>query len=91
MSTTSINSFNVGSNPIVVLPANFLRHGAVITNYSDTTEIFLAIGTGAVIGKGIVLMPQGSSYEIKKDNYFNGFIKAIGSSTVVGLVTTAEW
>lgn len=77
-----------GNLNIRVLPFNERRKYAVITN-DLATEVYLSIGTGAVLGRGILLNAKGSSYEINKDNFTNQEIRAAGTTGALRLVYQA--
>jgi len=78
-----------GTGVMQVLPANKDLNYAVIVNNSDN-EVFLAVGTNAILGSGIMLTSKGSHYEITKDNYVAVEINAVGSADFMNL-TYQTW
>jgi hypothetical protein len=76
--TATNTSVTVGSSSTKVLDANSGRLLAILTNDSDTT-IYLSLGVTAVLNKGIVLNPNGGSYEINQSNLYVGQVSAIAS------------
>lgn len=73
-----------GNLNALVLSADTYRNYAVITN-DLSTEAYLAIGTSALLGQGILLNAKGSSYEINKDNFCTSEIRASGTASALRL------
>jgi secreted protein with Ig-like and vWFA domain len=67
-----------------LLTADNTRRYTTISN-AVNTPAYLAIGTGAVYGMGIVLPSLGSSVTFNRDNPNNTFINAIGTANVINL------
>ncbi len=78
MAETNTN-VTVGTTSTSVLATSGDRDWVVITNDSDET-IYLALGSAAVLNKGIRLNANGGSLEISFDCPFIGQINAICAS-----------
>lgn len=74
--TLSNTGVSVGTSTTQVLASNANRLYAAIVNDSDN-EIYLALGASAVLSRGILLNPNGGSFEITSVNPFTGVINAI--------------
>jgi hypothetical protein len=67
-----------------LLAADPQRRYAILCN-TGTTDCFLAIGTAAIAGSGILLKANGGSYELLAQNLTHAAVSAItsaGSTTV---------
>lgn len=71
----------VGTTAVQLLPTNANRLQATFTNASTANKIYLNYGTTAAQNTGIVLMPNGGSYEINETNPYKGVISAIASAS----------
>jgi hypothetical protein len=71
-----------GTGSTFVLPADDRRNYTILVNQLDS-EVYLGIGTGAVLGHGILLTTIGSSYELNKDNHCAAEINAIGTNQML--------
>jgi hypothetical protein len=80
----------VGATSGSVLDANPLREWVLIQNNSGS-NVFLALGTDAAVGEGI-LLATGESIEFSatRHNLYLGIINAIAEGDVELLVTEAE-
>lgn len=73
---------NVGDTSTIVLPANAGRKQATFVNTSDSHKVFLSYAAVAQLNKGILLYPNGGSYEINLgQNLYKGAITAISEDT----------
>lgn len=70
----------VGTSSVQLLQANINRLQTTFVNTHSSAKIFLHYGNVAELGKGICLMPNGGSYEINRDNPYNGMISAIADA-----------
>lgn len=81
-------SVSVGASSSSVLPANPYRKSATFVNTSAAGRISLSYQTDAVEGAGIVLYPNGGSYEINQSNLYRGTVNAIASQANCTLAIT---
>ena len=75
----------VGATSTSVLNINSIRRYALFINDSDEV-IYLSLSDTAIMNQGIRLNANGGSYEIIKDNLYNGAISAICESGNKNLV-----
>jgi len=68
-----------GTGVTTILAADNTRKYVCITN-NVATDVYLAVGTNPVQGKGILLSARGSQYEINRDNFCMAQIKGIGTA-----------
>ena len=78
METTN-TSVTVAATTTAVLAANVKRISALIINNSDEV-IYLALGSAAVLNKGIRLDASGGSFVLEDSDDFNGAINGISTS-----------
>ena len=86
--TASTPTFaTIGTSSGVVIAANASRKGLVITNDHATNILYLAIGTAAVVGRGIRLNAAGGVWEMDQYTFTTAEIRAIatGASTNVAI------
>lgn len=80
-------SANVTSTDSTVLAANASRTGLQVMNLG-TTDVFIGLGTTALMNSGIMLSPNGT-WVMDQFTYYNGAIHAIcGSSSTLSI---QEW
>jgi hypothetical protein len=77
--TGRISSGSAGTASAVLLSADPKRRYAILCN-TGSTDCFLAIGTPAVAGQGILLKANGGSYELLAQNLTHAAISAITSA-----------
>ena len=77
--TGRISSASAGTTSAVVLAADPKRRYAILCN-TGSTDCFLAIGTPAMAGKGILLKSNGGAYELLAQNLTHAAISAITSA-----------
>ncbi len=85
--TSSDFEWSVGTNSMVLFPANPQRKQATIVNRSTSEWVYLSYSALAQVGKGLPLAPNGGAYEINFSNPYKGAITAIatGASDVSGI------
>lgn len=85
-SASSVGFFNCSANEnflaartaILVLEANQLRrYAAFINNSATDITIFLGSKEKAKVNHGIILKPWGGSFEINRNNLYQGPVSAI--------------
>lgn len=87
-----VNTFNTVSVPntgILIMAANPRRFYALITNPSNT-DIWLYFDSQGAVNQGIYLPRDGFSYEITRDNLWQGSIYAIHSAVSAKSVVVYE-
>jgi hypothetical protein len=77
--TGRISSASPGTTSAVVLAADPKRRYAILCN-TGNFDCFLAIGTPAVAGQGILLKSKGGAYELLAQNLTHAAVSAITSA-----------
>lgn len=86
---THDHSGNVTTASTLIVRANKYRSALWIVNDSDAT-IYLGLGWGAILHKGLRLNASGGSLEINKSNLFKGDAFAIHGGTGSKVLTITE-
>ena len=81
------SSVTIQGSSTIIVQANNVRKGLVITNLDNTHEVTLSYQPIATAQDGIMLLPYGGSYSIDSTNLYKGAISAIsqGANTKLAI------
>lgn len=79
------STVTVTTSTTEIVPGNSARQYCAISNGS-ANDVWISLGSPAVVGEGILLKADGGTYEINNENLFPGAINGIaGSNSAVGV------
>ncbi len=81
--------FSVTTSSQIVLAANEQRKYAIIINTSNT-DVWLRLGSSAVVGQGIFVAKNGFAYEIDQNNLYVGNVYAIHDGAGLKVLSILE-